>query len=170
MPSTWLSDPRSCGPRQKRAPHMSTSDPIAPTSSTDALLTDEMLARFDERAPVYDRENRFFTEDFEELRDSGYLKIAVPRDLGGGGLGLDEVVKLQRRLAYYAPATALAVNMHVYWTGLMSDLQRAGDPTHDWALREAAAGKIFAAGHGEAGNDLPLLLSTAKAERVDGGW
>ena len=29
---------------------------------------------------------------------------------------------------------------------------------------------MFAAGHGEAGNDLPLLLSTTKAERVDGGW
>ena len=27
-----------------------------------------MLQRFDERAPVYDRENRFFSEDFEELR------------------------------------------------------------------------------------------------------
>ena len=32
------------------------------------LLTDDMLARFDERAPIYDRENRFFHEDFEELR------------------------------------------------------------------------------------------------------
>ena len=32
-----------------------------------------MLARFDERAPAYDRDNRFFTEDFEELRASGYL-------------------------------------------------------------------------------------------------
>jgi alkylation response protein AidB-like acyl-CoA dehydrogenase len=29
---------------------------------------------------------------------------------------------------------------------------------------------VFAAGHGEAGNDLPLFLSTAKAERVDGGY
>ncbi len=29
---------------------------------------------------------------------------------------------------------------------------------------------MFAAGHGEAGNDLPLLLSTTKADRVDGGW
>ena len=27
-----------------------------------------MLARFDERAPLYDRENRFFDEDFEELQ------------------------------------------------------------------------------------------------------
>ena len=38
------------------------------TVTTGELLTDDMLRRFDERAPVYDRENRFFTEDFDELR------------------------------------------------------------------------------------------------------
>jgi hypothetical protein len=44
------------------------------------LLTDEMLARFDERAPIYDRENTFFAEDFQELRESGYLTCAVPEE------------------------------------------------------------------------------------------
>ena len=53
-----------------------------------------MLAEFDERAPTYDRENPFFDEDFEELRDSGYLLATVPAEMGGGGLGLDEYVKL----------------------------------------------------------------------------
>jgi alkylation response protein AidB-like acyl-CoA dehydrogenase len=37
-------------------------------------------------------------------------------------------------------------------------------------LRKAAEGHVFAAGHGEAGNDIPVLLSSAKAERVEGGW
>jgi alkylation response protein AidB-like acyl-CoA dehydrogenase len=76
----------------------------------------------------------------------------------------------QRRLACRAPATALAVNMHRYWMGIASDLRRRGDPSFEWMLREAADGEVFAAGHGEAGNDLPGLLSTARAERVDGGW
>jgi len=49
-----------------------------PTKPTTDVLTDDMLARFDERAPQYDRENRFFHEDFEELRAAGYLKIALP--------------------------------------------------------------------------------------------
>ena len=53
----------------------------APTAST--ILSDAMLERFRERAPGYDRENRFFHEDFDELRDAGYLTLAVPRDLGG---------------------------------------------------------------------------------------
>ena len=35
------------------------------TTTTDQsrLLTDDMLTRFDQRAPTYDRENRFFQED-----------------------------------------------------------------------------------------------------------
>ena len=140
------------------------------TAPTTSLLTPEMLQRFDERAPVYDRENRFFTEDFHELRASGYLSAPLPTDLGGAGLSLAEVNALQRRLAYHAPATALAVNMHLYWVGAAADLRRMGDPTGDFILSRAVAGDIFAAGHGEAGNDVPVMLSSSQAVRVEGGW
>src|SRR6266851_4593748 len=142
----------------------------ATNSTATSVLTDDMLARFRERAPIYDRENRFFDDDFEELRRAGYLTLNVPKDLGGQGLSLSEVVREQRRLAYFAPATALAVNMHIYWTGVAADMRRFGDPSLEWILRDAAAGEVFAAGHAETGNDLPVLLSTAKAERVDGGY
>jgi alkylation response protein AidB-like acyl-CoA dehydrogenase len=134
------------------------------------VLTDEQLERFFERAPVYDRENRFFDEDFEELRDAGYLLLPVPTELGGRGMGLAEVAAEQRRLGYYAPATALAVNMHLYWMGTAADLLRAGDDSLEWVLREAAAGHVFAAGHAESGNDVPVLYSTTRATRVDGGY
>src|SRR4051812_31667334 len=139
-------------------------------SSAAPVLTEEMLARFASRAAVYDRENRFFEEDFEELRESKYLLMPLPVEFGGGGMSLAEVCREQRRLAYHAPATALAVNMHTYWIGVAADLWRAGDASLEWLLREAAAGEIFAAGHAESGNDIPLLLSTSKAERVDGGY
>jgi len=137
---------------------------------TAGVLTNAMLERFALRAPEYDRENRFFAEDFAELQHSGYLKVAVPVELGGAGLLLHEVCALQRRLAYHAPATAVATNMHLYWTGIAADLYRAGDLSLCWLLEEAANGEVFAAGHGEAGNDMPILCSSARAERVDGGY
>lgn len=140
------------------------------TITTSQLVTDDMLARFDERAPGYDRDNRFFEEDFEELRVSGYLTAAVPTELGGAGLLLDEYVQLVRRIAYVAPATALGTNMHCYWTGVAADLLRQGDDSCRWILERAAAGDVFAALHGEAGNDLPLLLAVSTATRADGGW
>ena len=139
-------------------------------SRSNGALTEEMLARFASRAPVYDKENRFFQEDFEELRASKYLLLPVPPEFGGAGLSLAEACREQRRLAYHAPATALAVNMHLYWVGVAADLWRAGDRSLEWMLREAAAGEVFAAGHAESGNDIPLLLSTTKAQRVDGGY
>ena len=141
-----------------------------PQIRAESWLTDEMLARFESRAATYDRENRFFDQDFDELRSSGYLKLPLPSEFGGAGLTLARVCRQQRRLAYHAPATALGVNMHIYWVGVAADLWRRGDTSLEWMLRDAAAGEIFAAGHAERGNDIPVLLSTATAERVEGGY
>jgi alkylation response protein AidB-like acyl-CoA dehydrogenase len=143
-----------------------------PTTATSkpAVLSDALLDRCHERAPMYDRENRFFFEDFEELRTAGYLVMAVPSELGGGGMRLAEVCREQRRLAYYAPATAVALNMHLYWTGVAADLWRGGDKSLEWLLKGAVLGEVYAAGHAEGGNDIPLIYSSTKAERVEGGY
>jgi len=140
------------------------------SSTIEKGLTDRMLERFAKRAPQYDRDNAFFSDDFDELRQSGYLTSAVPTELGGGGLSLAGVAQQQRRLGYYAAPTALAINMHLYWTGTAADLWRAGDTSQQWLLEAAVAGEVFAAGHAESGNDVPVLLSTTRAERVEGGY
>src|SRR4051812_24460889 len=143
---------------------------MAIAEPTTSVLTDSLIDRCGQRAAMYDRENRFFQEDFDELRDAGYLKLAIPRELGGQGMTLAQVCQEQRRLAYRAPATALATNMHLYWTGIAASLWNHGDKSLEWMLREAVAGEVYAAGHAEAGNDLPGLLSTTRAERVEGGY
>src|SRR4051794_9935921 len=86
-------------------PQMPTHDPV---------LSDDLLRR----CAGYDRDNRFFHEDFAELKAAGYLTMAVPRELGGRGLNVAQVCWEQERLAYHAPATALGINMHLYWVGL----------------------------------------------------
>ena len=92
---------------------------ITTTPGTGAsLLSDEMLARFDERAPVYDRENRFFDEDFAELREVRLPVWPMPDRVRRQRARPRRLLPAEmRRLGYVAPATALAVNMHVYWTG-----------------------------------------------------
>ncbi len=140
------------------------------TTNLSSVLTETLLQRCQERAAGYDQENKFFYEDFEELKEAGYLLSCVPKELGGLGLTLDQVCKEQRRLAYYAAPTALAINMHFYWTGMAADVWRSGDMSTEWMLKAATEGHIFAAGHGEPGNDLPLLLSTTNAEKTDGGY
>jgi alkylation response protein AidB-like acyl-CoA dehydrogenase len=136
----------------------------------ESVLTDRLLEKCRERAPKYDQENRFCQEDFDDLKAAGYLMMAVPREFGGLGMSLAQVARETRRLAMYAPATALCINMHNYWVGLTADVWRSGDKSLEWLLREAAAGEVFAAGHAETGNDIPVLLSTTKAEKVSGGY
>jgi alkylation response protein AidB-like acyl-CoA dehydrogenase len=140
------------------------------TEASRSVLSEDLLERCAKRAPMYDRENRFFTEDFEELQAAGYLRMPVPREFGGLGMSLSQVCREQRRLAYHAPATALAINMHLYWVAMAAVVHALGDTSVDWMLEEAGAGEVFAAGHSEAGNDLPVLYSTTRAERVDGGY
>jgi alkylation response protein AidB-like acyl-CoA dehydrogenase len=143
---------------------------MAATVASESVLSQDLLARMAVRCADYDRENRFFHEDFEDLKKSGYLTSNVPTELGGLGLDLPQFCRHQCRLGYYAAATALGVNMHLYWVGVAADLWRAGDKSLEWMLREAMADEIFAAGHAERGNDVPVLLSTSRAERVESGF
>ena len=144
------------------------------TTITDHQVRTElpaaMLDRFRARAGDLDRDNAYFDEDLAELRDAGYLAAAVPIERGGWGLSLADLAASQRRLARYAPATALAMSMHSYWVGIAVELEKGGDTSLRWILDEAAAGRLFAAGHAEPGNDIPVLLSTCQAERVAGGY
>jgi alkylation response protein AidB-like acyl-CoA dehydrogenase len=133
-------------------------------------VADALLAQIADRASSYDRENRFFQEDWDALKASGFLTISVPKEFGGKGLSVSETCAELQRLAMRAPATALAVNMHLYWTGIAAEMRRLGDPSLEWILRDAMNGEVFAAGHAETGNDLPVFLSTSKAQRVDGGY
>lgn len=146
------------------------ASPPRKAAANGTLLSDDLLARCAARAPQYDADNRFAREDFDELREAGYLLLNVPTELGGYGRSLAEVVREQRRLAYHAAPTALAINMHLYWTGVAADLWRAGDHSLQWLLEEAVRGEVFAAGHAESGNDIPVLLSTTRAERIEGGY
>ncbi len=124
------------------------------------VLTQQLLDRIRSRAAGYDRDNTFFTEDLDELRAAGYL---APRSL------LD-TARDQRLLAAYAPATALAINMHLVWVGVARVLKHRGDDSLEWVLQDAAAGELFAFGNSEQGNDLVLWDSHTVVDTVEGGY
>lgn len=136
-----------------------------------AYLSDELWERIRSRAAAVDAENRFPDEDLAELTDAGYLAILVPKALGGAGLGLAEASILQQRLATAAPATALAINMHLVWTGVAKVFSDRGISGLEFVQEGAAAGEVFAFGISEAGNDLVLFGSDTVAEpQPDGSY
>lgn len=134
-------------------------------------LPDDLLERIRERAAVHDGENTFPQQDLDELRDAGYLSILVPRERGGAGLGLAEAAVLQQRLASAAPATALAINMHLVWTGVAKVFSDRGVPGLEFVQEGADTGDVFAFGISEGGNDLVLFGSDTDAlPQSDGGY
>ena len=140
-------------------------------ATPETLLDDDLLERIRERAAGYDRANAFFTEDLAELRDAGYLTVLVPTEHGGLGWSLEDAVRAQMRLAGAAPATALAVNMHLIWTAVAKILRDRGDDALEFLQREAGQGEIFGFGISEAGNDLVLFGSrTAADPQRDGAY
>ncbi len=141
------------------------------TFDAEAFLPDDLIARIRERAPRIDAENRFPDEDLAELKAAGYLKILVPTDRGGAGLSLEQAAVLQQRLATAAPATALAINMHLVWTGVAKIMLDRGFDELAFVQEGAANGEVFAFGISEAGNDLVLGGSdTVATPTADGAY
>ena len=121
---------------------MSVPDPPAP-------LPRPILGRLGDRPDRDAADPDLLARDLAVLRDSGYLKLAVPAALGGAGFGLRQVACAQRQLAARAPAAALAVTAHHAWIGAAAGVLASGDPNDaaaQWILREAARGRFFA-GH-----------------------
>src|SRR5262245_47666016 len=143
---------------------------LSMTVTAGAVLTDALLQKCRDRAAGYDRDNRFCQEDFDDLKAAGYLRLTLPPEFGGFGFTLNQYTREARRLAQFAPATALCLNMHHYWVGTAADSWRAGDKSVRFILDDAAAGQVFAAGHAESGNETSIVMSITKAEKVNGGY
>jgi alkylation response protein AidB-like acyl-CoA dehydrogenase len=108
-------------------------------------------------------------EDLGLLREAGYLKIALPAQFGGAGRTLPEVACSQRRLAYRAPAAALAVSAHHHWVGAAAAAHASGDSSADWLLSEVAQGALFGSVGSDEGHDLIFADPGARAERAATG-
>lgn len=133
------------------------------------FLSEDLLNEIHKRAPKYDKENTFPTEDFEALKEAGYFKAGVPKEYGGYGLSLKEIAQEQTRLAKAAPATALGINMHQIIVGLAKHMIRKGNDKGKQILEDAADGKLISFAISEPANDRVLFGSIADARPTDEG-
>ncbi|AMC94141.1 acyl-CoA dehydrogenase [Erysipelothrix larvae] len=133
------------------------------------FLNEELLNEIRSRAAHYDATNSFPHEDFTALKDAGYLKVLVPKAYGGYGLSLAEVAAEQTRLARYAAATALAINMHHVIVGMAKHMVRHGNMQGVQILEDAVNGELLAFGISEPSNDKVLFGSISKAIQDDQG-
>ncbi|TDN44646.1 alkylation response protein AidB-like acyl-CoA dehydrogenase [Curtobacterium flaccumfaciens] len=143
----------------------------ANTAPTGWTAPEDLLDRIAARAPGFDAANAFCTEDLEELRAAGYLRIGVPVDQGGSGLGLAATSAVQRRLAQAAPATALGLGMHQVWVQAARAVTARGESFLQAVTDHASDDHLLAFGVSEPGNDAVLFDSSTTAEPDgDGGY
>jgi len=137
---------------------------------------------FAERAYDIDRDARFPTENYADMREAGLLGICVPERFGGQGADYRAYSLIAAEIGRYCGATALTFNMHVcstLWSGpLADDLDMDDDTRAEHERRRALhyrrildEGAIYAQPFSEGGAAAAggAAFST-EAEPTDGGW
>jgi alkylation response protein AidB-like acyl-CoA dehydrogenase len=93
------------------------SYPVTDEQKTLMKTTGALADTFAERAAQYDWEGRFPRENFVDLHHAGYLTLTIPRELGGQGASMLDLVHAQYRLAQGDASTALVASMHLMHIG-----------------------------------------------------
>lgn len=135
-------------------------------------LTDKVIPALSERAARHDRDNTFPRDNYDDLRDSGLLRLTVPEELGGLGADQQDMLLILEKLAAADGATALAYAMHAAPLGSWAlTWRRTGAPHLEQVLRLAATGHLtLAAIASEIGTSNLFIDAKTTATRVDGGF
>ncbi|SVD13275.1 uncharacterized protein METZ01_LOCUS366129, partial [marine metagenome] len=75
-------------------------------------LVDELGPAFVDRAAGFDTAALFPTENYQDLRDAGLLKLCIPVAAGGTGADYQTYCLVAAQVGRYCGATALTFNMH----------------------------------------------------------
>jgi alkylation response protein AidB-like acyl-CoA dehydrogenase len=143
---------------------------VSGTGRDVIALAEELAAEFSERAAEVDRDGRFPHENFARLKESGYLALPIPEELGGKGADLATVCRAQSILAGGCASTALAVNMHLFGLGAASESLQDGQDEARMVLQFAASGILIGGSFTDAATGLNVRASSTPAERVEGGY
>lgn len=118
-------------------------------------LAEALAEEFRATASEIDKTGEFPAANYARMREVGYLRAAVPKELGGLGAELAEMARAQQALARGCASTALAVNMHQFQVGAMAEAWRKGGA--DTMLRRVAEEGV-------------VLASTSAEALVAGEW
>lgn len=145
------------------------------------LINDLGERNFAPRAGIHDRDASFPTENYNDLRDHGFLKLVVPKEFGGLGFTVGEYATIASEIAKYCGSTALTFNMHVsamLWSRYMFDMPTLSDadraafkPMREKQFaRVVSDGAVYSQPISEGGQNWTSKPIQTKAELTDGGW
>lgn len=126
----------------------------------------KLALNFGKRAADHDRSGTFVSNNFEELRQTGFFSAGIPVELGGGGASFADMCSVIREIGKQCGSTALTFAMHTHTVGANVYKHLRGDDAATNTLKKIAANKWIISTTGA--ND--WLQSSGTAERVEGGY
>ncbi len=75
-------------------------------------LTNKIGKDFELRASKHDVEGSFVHDNYEQLKSLKFFSAAIPKELGGAGIGHKEMCQIIKTIAHYCSSTALSFSMH----------------------------------------------------------
>jgi alkylation response protein AidB-like acyl-CoA dehydrogenase len=134
-------------------------------------LARDLADAFRVTADELDRTAAFPFANYQRMWETGYLRAAVPAELGGLGAGLAELARAQQALARGCASTALAVNMHHFQVGFTADAWRkTAAPPAEKLLRRVAEEGIVLGSTGAEAIVAGAWTTPTVARREDGGY
>ena len=133
----------------------------------------QLAADFATRSGEHDRDASHPTENYDRLRQEGFLELSVPRELGGTGVGFLGHTIAYEALGQGCPSTALSFNMHASVVMPLLDspmvAQEAKQHIADLVVRRK---RLLAGNYSEATSTALMgerWLDTV-VRRTDDGW
>jgi alkylation response protein AidB-like acyl-CoA dehydrogenase len=136
--------------------------PLRPGDDAFVGLAAEIGAVAARHSDEHDRSGTFVSPAYEAMRASGYLRLAVPTELGGLGASTRQVCYAQAELARYDGSAALASTMHFYLTLAQVFRWKHGAPDAEGILRRVASEDLIIATSG--GSDWLWVTTVAEPD------
>lgn len=147
--------------------------PLTDAQRRLADLSDGLAVRLARNLPAHDREGSFAPENLDALHRAGYLRLVLPREFGGEGADVFDMVLAQERLARGDAASALIVGMSLNVLGRLRDEPTWPREVYAEVCREIAAhggGINTCATEADLGSVSRGGVPAATAAPVPGGW
>ena len=143
------------------------------TGPIGADQLDRLTRRLAETAEHYDRSGEFPRAGFDYLAGEGLIGLTVPRDLGGGGAGLAEAIRVLGAVAKGDPSIALILFMTYHYHATPTRARIWPQAIYERLARDAVAGRGLIGGlrvEPELGTPVRGGLPATIARRTADGW
>jgi alkylation response protein AidB-like acyl-CoA dehydrogenase len=130
-----------------------------------SALARELGPVFAARAPTYDANDCFASDNYVELKQHRFMSAGIPAELGGGGATYAELCGMLRELGRYCGSTALALSMHTHLVATTIWRFHQGQPVAP-LLGRIASDQLVLVSTGAS----DWLESSGAAVAVDGGY